>query len=608
MRSISGKFTVLFMIFKKDKLVNFSKIFYKAYWGYKKQILTLTALGFLSSLLEGIGINVAIPIFSFISGTNNKASDPISKVIKKAFDFFQINYSLKYLFIFVCGLLMFRVLVLLLSNYIKIKITAVYEEKTRGELFKLTAEANWQYLLKQKLGHLETILVTNVKYGSLLLQYISNSLMIIASLIIFLLVAINISWQITLITLILGGLIFVIFKPFLYKVRRLARENEKINRQTAHHVNENILGMKTIKVMSASSQIVDKAKEYFKILRELIIKTSFLSIATDALIQPIGLIFVFIIFAVSYKTNAFNFAALAAIIYLIQRIFSYAQQLQSTLYAMTSSASYVNIMLEYRDEVVKNKEIDDGANTFKFNDYLEFKNVDFYYNHEKQILANVNFTLKKGEMVGLIGPSGAGKTTIVDIMLRLFSPVKGEILIDNENINKIDINEWRKNIGYVSQDIFLKNDTIANNIKFYNDLITDEEMATAAKMANIYDFIQTCPDKFATVIGERGLLLSAGQRQRIVIARILARRPEILILDEATSALDNESEVQIQKVIENLKNKVTVLLIAHRLSTVINCNRLLILQNGEIKEQGSPEELLLDRKSYFYKVYNIRNK
>ena len=136
------------MIFK-DKFSIFVRTFYKAYWGYKKQIVALAFLGFLSSLLEGIGINVAIPIFSFLSGTQNQANDVISKIIEKIFGFFHINYNFKYLFIFVCFLLMARVLVLLLSNYIKIKITSVYEEKTRGELFKLTAEANWQYLLKQ---------------------------------------------------------------------------------------------------------------------------------------------------------------------------------------------------------------------------------------------------------------------------------------------------------------------------------------------------------------------------------------------------------------------------------------------------------------------------
>ncbi len=589
-----------------NKLVNFSKIFYRAYWGYKKQILALTGLGFLSSMLEGIGINVAIPIFSFITGTSNQATDFISNIIKKLFSYFNLNYSLKNLFIFVCLLLIFRVLVLLLSNYIKIKIAAVYEEKTRGELFKLTAEANWQYLLKQKLGHLETILVTNVKFSSFLLQLISNALMISASLIIFLLVAVNISWLITLITISLGAIIFLVFKPFIYKTRTLSRENEKINRQTAHLINENILGMKTIKVMSSGGQIVEKAKEYFKTIRKLIVKISFMSIATDSLIQPIGLFFVFIIFAISYKTNLFSFAALFAIVYLIQRIFAYTQQLQTTLYAMTSASTYVDKMLAYKNEVVKFKEIDQGTADFNFTDSLEFINVAFHYDNGKEVLTNVSFTIKKGEMVGLIGPSGGGKTTLVDLALRLFNPVKGEILLDGKNIKGIKIGEWRKNIGYVSQDIFLKNDTIANNIKFYNDSIRDEDIETAAKMANIYDFIQSLPEKFNSVIGERGLLLSAGQRQRIVIARILARKPEILILDEATSALDNESEAQIQKVIENLKNKVTVLLIAHRLSTVKNCTNILVLKDGTIKEQGSPEKLLLNEKTYFYKVNNIK--
>ena len=358
--------------------------------------------------------------------------------------------------------------------------------------------------------------------------------------------------------------------------------------------------------MSASGKIIDRAKEYFRALRELRVKTSFLSILTDALIQPIGLFFVFIIFAVSYKTKAFNLAALAAIVYLVQRIFVYTQQLQGIIYSIANTAPYVNKMLEYRDEVVKNKEIDNGIANFKFEDSLEFKNIGFEYDNKKQVLKDVNFIIKKGEMVGLIGPSGAGKTTIVDLILRLFHPTRGEILLDGCSINEIRINDWRKNIGYVSQDIFLKNDTIANNIKFYNDSITDEEMAKAAKMANIHDFIQSCPEKYDTVIGERGLLISAGQRQRIVIARILAKRPQILILDEATSALDNESEVKIQQVIEKLKNKVTVLLIAHRLSTVMNCTNLLVLQNGEIREQGSPEELISDQKTYFYKVNNIR--
>jgi ABC-type multidrug transport system fused ATPase/permease subunit len=170
------------------------------------------------------------------------------------------------------------------------------------------------------------------------------------------------------------------------------------------------------------------------------------------------------------------------------------------------------------------------------------------------------------------------------------------------------LKSWRKNVGYVSQDIFLLNDTIANNINFYNKKISQSEIEEAAKKANIYDFIQSLPDKFNSEIGEKGVFLSMGQRQRIVIARTLVRKPKILILDEATSALDSESEIKIQKVIENLKGEITVIAIAHRLSTVVNSDKILVLEDGLIKEQGKPEVLLKDKESYFYKVYNIRGK
>ena len=191
------------------------------------------------------------------------------------------------------------------------------------------------------------------------------------------------------------------------------------------------------------------------------------------------------------------------------------------------------------------------------------------------------------------------------MILRLLTPTEGEILLDEQDMESIELTDWRRNIGYVSQDIFLMNDTVANNIRFYDDTITDKELRVAAKLANIGGFVDTLPQKYETIIGERGVMLSAGQRQRIVIARILARQPQLLILDEATSALDNESEAQIHEVIKNLKGRITVLVIAHRLSTVMDSDRLLVLENGTLAEEGSPTALLKDKKSYFFRAYNI---
>ena len=257
------------------------------------------------------------------------------------------------------------------------------------------------------------------------------------------------------------------------------------------------------------------------------------------------------------------------------------------------------MVLKYEDEAILSREVSEGTSSFSFNDSLSFNNVGFKYENGGEVLSGLNLTVKQGEMLGIIGPSGSGKTTIVDLILRLLKPTSGVILSDRKDISSIDIGAWRGMIGYVSQDIFLINDTIANNIRFYNSTLTDKEIEETSKMANIFDFISALPKKFETSIGERGLMISAGQRQRIIIARVLARKPKLLILDEATSALDNKSELEIQSVIEGLKGKITVIIIAHRLSTVLNADKLIAINKGKVIETGSPSDLLKNENSYF---------
>ncbi|MFH1426994.1 MAG: ABC transporter ATP-binding protein [Patescibacteria group bacterium] len=594
------------IILKDNRVRTILRLASQAFGKYKKQILVLTILGFVSGILEAVGVNAIIPLFSFAIGDGEGGTDIISQTIENFFGYVHISFSLKYLLIFICSLFIFKAMTLLYFNYLRIKITADYEERTRNELFQNTLNADWPYLSKQKLGHLENVLMVDIQHSSNLLEQISNSIMMVTSLLMYILVAINISLYISLITLILGSILFLFFKPLIYKTRVYSHETERMNKKVAHFVNENVLGLKAVKAMYVSDKVYKLGREYFNKLKDLRIKVFLASSIHGSLLQPISLIFICVVFALSYKTPGFNFAALVAVIYLIQKIFTYIQQMQASLHGFSSAAPYLKSVLNYQEQAKNSKEKIYGQGSFKFNNKLEFKDVSFLYYPKKEVLNKINFSINNGKLVGLIGPSGAGKTTIVDLVLRLFTPDNGSILLDGKDIAKISLKEWRKNIGYVSQDIFLTNDTIANNIKFYDESITDDDIKRAAKMANIYNFIESCPDKFSTVIGERGTLISAGQRQRIIIARILARKPKLLILDEATSALDNESEVKIQKVIENLKGKVTVFAIAHRLSTVINSDKLLVIENGRIIEQGTPEKLLKDKKSYFYKVYNIR--
>ena len=573
-----------------------------AYAAYTKQIVALAALGFLSGLLEGVGINAFIPLLAILTGTASGGDDPISQAIANFFLFLGIDFSLKFILIFIALLFILKAIVLLLFSYIKITITAGYEKKMRTALFRELLAAQWSYLLKQKLGHFETMMMTNIRFGSELLGQIGDVIILIAGLIVYAVIALNISPRITLITFVIGIIFFMALRPLLARTRAAASKTANINKTIAHFLNENMVGMKVLKAAVVHEQISTWAAELFDHLARLRKHTLLLRSFGGSIVQPMSIIFVSVIFSISYKLPGFQFIAFVPVVYLIQRIFSYVQQLQSHLHKMIESGPYVKTILKYERETRVHHEQEKGTRRFLFTDALEFKDVSFAYTPKNEVLSHLSFRLEKGRLLGIVGSSGGGKTTVVDIILRLFEPSSGAILLDGVNARDIELSAWRRAIGYVSQDLFLLNDTIANNIRFYDNSITEADMVRVAQMASIYEFIQSCPQGFDTPVGERGVLLSAGQRQRIVIARALARNPELLILDEATSALDNESEAQIQKVIENLKRQITVLAIAHRLTLISNADSILVLEKGSIVEQGDPRRLLADPSSAFFRL------
>ncbi len=386
----------------------------------------------------------------------------------------------------------------------------------------------------------------------------------------------------------------------------MSRATAVESRANAHFINENVLGMKTIKAMSATTLVIRDADTRFEILRKLGIRLTLLNSIFSSFFQPFGVLFILFLFSFSYKTGSFSLPAFAAIVYLIQRIFSNIQNFYIHIQGIFKELPYLEHLLVYKKQATENREENAGHRSFIFEHAFSFRNVSFRYNLSKDVLSDISFRIPKGSFAGFVGPSGSGKTTIVDIALRLFKPERGEVLLDDVPVGEIDLDLFRRNIGYVSQDIHLINDTIANNIRFFEPAVSNDAIVRAAKQADIYDTIESLPEKFSSLVGERGVHLSGGQRQRIVIARALARNPQLLILDEATSALDNESEKRIQAIIENLKGRMTVLVIAHRLGTVLNCDTLFVLDGGRIKESGEPRALLDNKDSYFFKMYHIR--
>ena len=228
---------------------------------------------------------------------------------------------------------------------------------------------------------------------------------------------------------------------------------------------------------------------------------------------------------------------------------------------------------------------------------FEFKNVDFSYDKEK-VLDNISFKINANETVAFVGKSGAGKTTIFNLICKMYDINKGEILIDGININELDKDSIRGNITIINQNPYIFNFSIKENLKLVKKDLTEKEMIEACKLACLHDFIMQLPDKYDTIIGEGGVNLSGGQKQRLAIARALIQKTEIILFDEATSALDNETQASIQQAINNMKNEYTILIIAHRLSTIINCDRILFINDGKIEIEGTHKELLKNSENY----------
>lgn len=596
------------MNWKNRKIFKLVALLHRSFWNYRWHIGLMGLLTVVSGILEGIGINAIIPLFSFIDGGKNDPADIISKLIKQLFFFLHIQYSLHFLLIFIIVLFLSKSIFLFFGQYVITRIVSDYQQKTRNELLRLFLLTDWPYLSKQKMGHLDQIFITQIRDSSTILVLISNSFLLFVNIFVYSFLVVNTSWGIAVLALLFGMIGLFLLKPQFYKTQIVFDEILKKSKDLGHFLSESIVGMKSIKSMSAEKRIIEQGSDHFEQLKEMQVRAGWLQNLGQAMIQPFSIVFIISIFIYFYKSQMFNFASFAVSVYAINKIFANIQMVQSTIYTWNSLLPSLLNVSYYHEEARRHKEQNSGVGKFDFYDRLKFKNVFFSYEDDlqKNILSGLNLSINRGEMVGLIGSSGAGKTTVVDLLLRLFRPQKGEIVLDGINISDISLEDWRKNVGYVSQDIFLMNDTIENNIKFFDESITKKEIQEVIIMANSAEFIAGLPQGIQTVIGERGLKLSGGQRQRIVLARILARKPKILILDEATSSLDNESEILIQKAIEGLRGKITVIAIAHRLSTVLNFDKLFVLENGKIVEEGIPKNLLEDADSYFYKIYNLK--
>ena len=401
-------------------------------------------------------------------------------------------------------------------------------------------------------------------------------------------------------------LIMVIFMYIVEQKRITTRtKNDKALRKTnekvAGFVSELVRGCRDIKMLSAEDsfmrelegKIVDLNDERYKMLKT----DSKYSLTRDFMLDSFDTILIALLVYLIFTKQLVVATALVIYNYMgrVTSIVTFFSMLLEKLKDFNLSAERIFSILE-SPEFPKEKFGTKHLSKVKGN--FEFKNVTFSYNDEQPVLKNISFKVKANETVAFVGKSGAGKTTIFNLLCKMYELKKGVITIDGEDIKTLDKSSIRDNITIISQNPYIFNLSIKDNLRLVKENLTDEEMIEACKLACLDDFINTLPNKYDTIVGEGGISLSGGQRQRLAIARALVQKTEIILFDEATSALDNETQMQIQQAIDNLKKDYTILIIAHRLSTIINSDHILFLNNGQIEDIGTHEELLQKNKNY----------
>lgn len=407
----------------------------------------------------------------------------------------------------------------------------------------------------------------------------------------------QVDYILALVSLVLLPLIIRVVRKFTKKIRKYGRERQDTTGRVTAFTQETLSGIFVIKAFNNTNFVIDKYKDLTKEEFEQAYKTTKVKAKVSPINEVITTFMVLLvvlyggyqILVVKRITSGdlISFVTALGLMHQpLKRLISKNNDLQDSL----PSADRV---VEIFDEKI---ETDVFGEAVEFNEKIQdikFENVNYKYDDSNEyVLKNINLDVKAGEIVAFVGKSGSGKTTLVNLLARFFNTDEGKITVNGVNIKNIHLDTYRNKFAIVPQETFLFGGTIKENISFGKN-VSDEEIISAAKMANAYNFIQEdLPNKFETEVGERGALLSGGQKQRIAIARALIKNPEIMILDEATSALDSESEKLVQEALDSLMEGRTTFVIAHRLSTIVRADKIVVMENGEIKEMGTHSELI----------------
>ena len=469
-------------------------------------------------------------------------------------------------------------------------------QRMRNEMFERTMGMNVGYFSDQRKGDIMSKITSDV----MVVQFcITNTLQVAFRepflIIGYCVMMVNISWELTVFSILYLPVVGVLIGGIVKRLRHPAKRGQQRMGDMVSVMEESLSGVKAIKSYNAFGYISEKFRAINAEMSNLLLSMARKQQLASPMSEFLGItaISIVLIFGGSLVTNGSMTAAgfvayIAAFSQLTRPLRSFIDQFANINQGIAAGERIFSI-IDAKSEVEDKAEAEELK---EFRDKIEFRNVGFSYDGQRQVLGGISLDVRKGETVALVGPSGGGKSTLSELVPRFYDPAQGDILIDGKPLKDYTQESVREHMGIVSQDTILFNDTIRNNIAMGRADATDEQIIAAAKVANAHDFIMQTENGYDTNIGDRGMKLSGGQRQRLSIARAVLKNPEILILDEATSALDTESEKLVQEALTSLLDGRTSIVIAHRLSTIHNADRIFVIDQGHIAEQGTHAELL----------------
>ncbi len=557
-----------------------------------KYILILFLLMGVTNLLDVVSLSLFIPIIELFQSNASSTVSKLTFFFSTILSLIGIQPELAAFLILLCLLFFLKGLLSLVLRYLSVRLAARIQHSLREEIFAGYLECAPAFIFSQRQGVLLSILNDHTMRTGQAFFIVMQMLIQWFTVIVYVSFVFFISWKLSLIAVLSGLVIVPLIRWLGYRANYYGKRYIESLERVQHFALEALQAKKLINAMAMQKMIRTRFIELSQKLQYFWQWTAFYSNSPGIIVQPLSVMLLSLIIWMALRYHL-STAMLGAFVMAFLRLLPMAQSALALNTDLKANLPSINRVMDLREQTSTAREISGSQPFTGIKRGIFLQDITFTYDDKQLILDGLDLDIPKGSLVALVGPSGTGKTTIADLILGLYHPVSGRILIDNADLKDLDIIQFRKRVAYVPQEPILFHDTIRNNLILGLEYdLTDEQLEEVCKQVGAWDFINVRKDKFETIIGDRGVQLSGGQRQRLALARALLRSPELLILDEATSALDSESENWIKAVLNSLKasRDITIFIIAHRYTTIQQADKIYKIANGKAVLLGTWEQ------------------